>query len=342
MYFFENISLLEDIRLLLGGGVTLGSELKKTTLNNITVPKKRIKLIDKSVAPYVFSAPFIIFYFVFLAFPILFTFYMSMMNWTPFDTPIFIGFKNYVELFRDARFYKALSNAFILMAMIIPVQLSLGMFIAVALSGKQIKFKNTLRLFNFLPYLTTPVALGLLFAILFDPAFGYINMALKMIGLPQPDWIGRPWAARAMIALVTVWRWSGYTGVILMTGITNISDDIYEACDIDGAIGWKRFFYITLPMIRPVIVFVALTTLIGCFQIFEEPLLLFSGGGSGRGLVGGPQGAALTGVWLMYDVGFGTIMRYGYGATICYGLFIAIGLVTVVFNRIVGIGRDNK
>jgi cellobiose transport system permease protein len=320
----------------------LVSAVKKSTITNTTAPRILMKLSDKSVAPYVFSAPFVIFYFVFLAFPILFTFYMSLMNWTPFDTPAFIGFKNYAELIQDARFYKALTNAFILMAMIIPVQLSLGMFMAVTLSDKRIRFKNTFRLFNFLPYLTTPVALGLFFAILFDPAFGYINMALKLLGLPQPDWIGEPWAARAMVSLVTIWRWSGYTGIILLAGITNISDDIYEACDIDGAYGWKRFFHITLPMVKPVIVFVALTTLIGCFQIFEEPLLLFSGGGSGRGLVGGPKGAALTGVWMMYDVGFGTIMRYGYGAAICYGLFVAIGLVTLVFNRIVGIGRDNK
>lgn len=298
-------------------------------------------LSGKKVAPYVFSAPFVLFYILFLAFPILFTFYMSLMNWTPFDSPVFIGLRNYLELFTDARFYKALGNTFILMLMIIPVQLSLGMFIAVILSSKYMPFKNAFRLMNFLPYLTTPVALGLFFAILFDPVFGYINMALKLIGLPQPDWTGNPWAARAMVSMITVWRWSGYTGVMLLAGITNISDDIYEACEIDGANGWQRFIRVTLPMIKPVVVFVTLTTLIGCFQIFEEPLLLFSGGGSGRGLVGGPQGAALTGVWLMYDVGFGTVMRYGYGAAISYGLFIAIGIVTIVFNRLVGIGRDN-
>lgn len=298
-------------------------------------------LSGKKIAPYVFSAPFVLFYILFLAFPILFTFYMSLMNWTPFDTPVFIGLHNYMELFTDARFYKALGNTFILMLMIIPVQLSLGMFIAVILSSKYMPLKNAFRLMNFLPYLTTPVALGLFFAILFDPVFGYINMALKLIGLPQPDWTGNPWAARAMVSMITIWRWSGYTGVMLLAGITNISDDIYEACEIDGANGWQRFIRVTLPMIKPVVVFVTLTTLIGCFQIFEEPLLLFSGGGSGRGLVGGPQGAALTGVWLMYDVGFGTVMRYGYGAAISYGLFIAIGMVTIVFNRLVGIGRDN-
>lgn len=314
----------------------------KRQVNSSVFHRMTSAFTGKAVAPYVFSAPFVIFYLLFLAFPIIYTFYMSLMDWTPFDAPTFAGIKNYIELFQDERFYKALTNTFILMVMIIPIQLSLGMFMAVMLSSKYMRFKNAFRLFNFLPYLTTPVALGLFFAILFDPTFGYINMALEMLGLPQPDWTGQPWPARAMVAIITIWRWSGYTGVMFLAGITNISEDIYEACEIDGADGWKRFIHITLPMIKPVVVFVTLTTLIGCFQIFEEPLLLFSGGGSGRGLVGGPQGAALTGIWMMYDVAFGTVMRYGYGAAISYGLFLAIGIVTLVFNKIVGIGGDDK
>jgi multiple sugar transport system permease protein/cellobiose transport system permease protein len=298
--------------------------------------------LGKEIAPYVFSAPFIIFYFTFLLFPILFNFYMSLTNWTPFDAPVFIGIRNYLALFRHDRFYKALTNTFILMIMIIPLQLAIGMVIAVIISNKRMIFRDAYRLFNFLPYLTTPVALGLFFAILFDPTFGYINMALKLIGLPQPNWINRVWPARTMVALITIWRWSGYTGIMFMAGITNISDDIFEACEIDGANGWQRFWSVTLPMVRPVAVFVTLTTLIGCFQIFEEPLLLFSGGGSGRGLVGGPRGAALTGVWLMYDVAFGDVMNYGFGASISYGLFLAIAMVTFVFNKFVGIGGSSR
>lgn len=297
-------------------------------------------LSGKKVAPYVFSAPFVIVYFTFLAFPILYTFYMSLTDWTPFSAPLMIGFENYVELFGDPLFFKALGNTFILMAMIIPIQLCLGMLIAVLLTSKYMRFKDGFRLLNFLPYLTTPVALGLFFAILFDPNFGYINMALRIIGLSAPDWTGSVWPARSMVAMVTIWRWSGYTAVMLMAGITNISEDIFEACDIDGANGWQRFAHITLPLLKPIVIFVTLTTLIGCFQIFEEPLLLFSGGGSGIGAVGGPRGSVLTGVWMMYDTGFGTVMRYGYGATISYGLFIAIGLVTLVYNKIVGIRRD--
>ncbi|MDR1287017.1 MAG: sugar ABC transporter permease [Treponema sp.] len=304
--------------------------------------KQGINPLSRQAAPYVFSAPFVLFHFTFLLFPILFNFYMSLTNWTPFDPPAFAGIRNYLALFVHARFYRALCNTFILMLMIIPLQLTIGMIIAVILSYKSMIMKDTYRLCIFLPYLTTPVALGLFFAILFDPTFGYINMALDLLHLPQPDWTGRPWAARAMVALITIWRWSGYTGVMFMAGITNISDDIFEACEIDGANGWQRFWYVILPMVKPVAVFVTLTTLIGCFQIFEEPLLLFSGGGSGRGLVGGPRGAALTGVWLMYDTAFGDIMNYGFGASISYGLFLAIALVTLVFNRIVKIGDSNN
>ncbi len=310
--------------------------------NTAVLPKKSNKssMTGVKVAPYVFCAGFVMCFLTFQLFPILYTFYMSLTNWSPFNATTFIGLQNYIELFTDVRFLSALKNTAILVAMITPVQAILGLFIAVTLSRNFFPARNAFRLLNFMPYLTTPVALGVFFAILFDPFFGYVNKALALLGITGPDWTGDVWPARFLVAIVTIWRWSGYTAVMLMAGITNISKDIYEAAEVDGANEWQTFAKITLPLLRPVLVFVILTNLIGCFQIFEEPLLLFGGGGSGASGVGGPRNAVLTGVWMMYDTAFGSIMRYGYGSAIAYGMFLVIGIVTIAFNKIVGLGRE--
>lgn len=315
--------------------------------NAITLPKRRSRgrLRGVKLAPYVFCSGFVICFLAFQVFPILYTFYLSLTNWSPFEAEIsFVGLKNYFELFQDERFRIALKNTFILVAMITPVQAGIGLFIAAVLSRKffSARVRNTFRLFNFMPYLTSAVALGLFFGIMFDPFFGYVNKALELLHISGPDWTGEVWPARFLVAMVVVWRWSGYTSVMLLAGITNISQDIYDAAEVDGAGEWQTFRRITLPLLRPVLIFVILTNMIGCFQLLEEPMFLFGGGGSGNTVVGGPRNAVLTGVWVMYDTAFGSTMRYGYGAAISYGMFFVICLVTLVFNKIAGWGGDEK
>lgn len=296
--------------------------------------KKRIN--EKALAPYYFTLPFVLFYATFLVFPIIFNVYVSFTDWNAFGQADFIGIDNYIELLSDTRFFKALGNTGILMLMITPIQMVLGMLIAVILSQRYFPAPNAFRLANFLPYLTTPVALGVFFAMLFDTHFGYVNKLLELLGIAGPDWFGKVWPARFLTAILTVWRWSGYTAVMFMAGITNISDSIYEACDIDGANAWERFWFITLPLLKSVVVFVVLTNMVGCFQLFEEPVMLFTGSGMGSHNIGGPRNAVLTGLWMMYDTSFGNVMRYGYGAAVSVGLFVVIGVVTIIFKKIVG------
>jgi multiple sugar transport system permease protein/cellobiose transport system permease protein len=285
-------------------------------------------------APYLFISPYFFIYIAFSLFPIIYTFYISLTSWNGFSSPVFIGLKNYLVLILDRRFYSALRNTLILMLMIIPLQIVLAMFVAVLLSSSIMPAKGTFRLLNFLPFLTTPLALGIIFGIMFDWQFGAVNQLLGLLGLVKENinWLGKPWPARIMVSLITVWKYYGYTAVLFMAGITNINPSLYEAAEIDGVNAVQKFARITVPLLRPTIIFVVLTTMIGCFQIFDEPLMIFSTSGSSS-MVGGPDNAVLTGVWMIYDTAFGNILRFGYGAAIAYGLFVFIAVLTVGVNR---------
>ena len=292
----------------------------KTNMNPSYMRKRK-------AIPYIFVAPYFLIFAAFSIFPIIFSIFISLHDWQGYNEATFVGIKNYIEVFGNARFYKAVGNTFILMLMIIPVQIILGFLIATFLNSKWMKLKKVFRLLNFLPYLTTPIALGVIFALLFDPAFGSVNQVLEWIGLNAVNWTKEEWPARVLVAFVTTWRYVGYTAVMFMAGITNISPDLYEASEIDGANSIQRVFRITLPLLKPVTIFVVLSTMIGCFQIFEEPFMIFNVAGR---LVGGPNNSVLTGIWLFYDTAFNNQFRSGYAAAIALCLIVVIAIISFV------------
>lgn len=300
-------------------------------MDKANATKQTVKYMrGQKMAPYFFVLPYCLIFMAFSIFPIIFSAVISLTDWTAASAPSFIGIANYLEVFKDLRFYKALGNTILLMLMIIPVQLGFGFLVAIILNDKLMVWKKTFRLLNFLPYLTTPIALGVIFSILFEPNFGTINYILGLIGIEGIKWTTAVGPARLLVAMITVWRYAGYTAVLFMAGLTNINTDIYEASEIDGASFWQRTGYITLPLLKPVIVFVVLSTLIGCFQIFEEPFMIFF---VGNRLVGGPENSVLTGVWYFYDTAFSNQFRSGYAAAIAVCLFIVIALISFGINR---------
>ncbi|MDR2019809.1 MAG: sugar ABC transporter permease [Treponema sp.] len=288
-------------------------------------------LLKQKIAPYLFAAPYFIIFLTFAVFPIIFSAFISLNDWHGFDTPAFIGISNYIEVFHDRLFYKSLTNTFLLMAMVIPIQIILGFLISNFLNSRQMIWKKGFRLLNFLPYLTTPIALGIIFALLFDPALGIINTLLGKIGIPPVLWTREPWPARILVALVTIWRWTGYTAILFLAGLTNINRDYYEASEIDGANAFQRMRAITVPLLKPVIIFVVITTMIGCFQIFEEPFMIFTITGK---QIGGPDYSVLTGIWLFYETAFNGKFRNGYGAAIAVCLFVIIAIISFMVNRL--------
>lgn len=222
--------------------------------------------------------------------------------------------------------------------MVLPIQIVMGLLLAVMLNSPKMIANRVFRLINFLPYITTSVATGMIFSILFDWQHGMINFMLKSIGLIGDNifWMGSPWPARIMVAIILLWKNMGYTALFFMAGITNINPDLFESARMDGANAFQVLIKITIPLLRTVMRFVILTTLIGCLQLFDEVFVVFSGaGGRAAALVGGPKNAALTVVWYLYNMGFGIVGKYGYAATIGYGMFVVVVVVTLTMNRVI-------
>ena len=265
--------------------------------------KKRLGSYQRKqrVAPYFFIAPYFLVFVMFSLFPIVYTFYISLLNWTGISKPEFVGLANYMALFSDKRFWHALVNNFEFVIMILPIQLSISFLIALLLNHKLMIWKKGFRILSFLPYLTTPVALGVIFGILFDSHVGQINTIIENLGGSAIAWTTRPWPAKIMIVIITIWRYAGYTSILFMAGMTNIDPQLYEAGEIDGASFWQQVRFITVPLLRPITVFVIVTNLIGNFQMFEEPYMIFTSAGN---MVGGPNDSVLTGVWYFYCGGF--------------------------------------
>ena len=292
--------------------------------------------------PYIFITPYFLIYFSFGLFPVLFSLYISFTDWDGIGKMKFVGFGNYLKLFStDPYFLKSILNTLILMIGYLPVLLIGGLLLAVALFNKKIKGRQYYQLANFLPYITTPVAIGIIFLLLFDWQTGTVNKLLVHSGLVSEgvNWLGNVWTARLVVVLMATWKYMGYCMVFYLAGLTNISVDIYEAAFVDGSGPVNTFFKITLPLLRPIIVFLLITSIIGGFQLMEEPMLLMGSTGFG-GYAGGPERSCLTAVWNLYDTAFGSTMRYGFAAAISYGLFIFISLFSIVGMKITNRGGN--
>lgn len=208
------------------------------------------------------------------------------------------------------------------MVFAIPLEIVTGLTLAAILKDFFNRTRNLFQLVNFLPYIATPVAIGILFQTLFDWKLGTVNMILVKLGLLKAPlyWLGLVWGSRAVVILLLFWRTFGYVMVMFLAGLSSIPDELYEAAKIDGA-KWKdSFFKITIPMLKPIMTFVVITGIINGFRLFDEPQLLFQAEGQP---MGGPEHAVLTVVMNFYQAAFKNF-EFGYGSAIAYGLFIVI------------------
>ena len=295
------------------------------------------------ISPYLFIAPFFLVYIGFNLFPILYSFYISFTDWDGIHTPQFIGVKNYIRLFTvDPYFWKSVLNTFLFVAVCVPALVFGGMLMAVMLNAKWVKGKRTLQCLSFLPYLTTPVAIGLIFALIFDWQTGILNRVLQAAEWMDTayDWLGSPGTPREIVNLKVVWKYLGYNTMFFLSGMAGISSDIYEAAEIEGAGTVQIFFKITVPLLKNIMVFVMLTSIIGGLQLLEEPMQLFSGWATSSTQLGGPGSSCLTVMWYLYDTAFGTTMRQGLGAAISYSLFVIIAVFAFFSYRLSYRGED--
>ena len=287
--------------------------------------------------PYAFALPYFLIYLAFNLFPIIYTFFISLTDWNGINERHFIGFANYKELLtNDPNFWKAIGNTVIMYCGYFPLNMILGLILAVCLHSALTKGRRFLQVAYFLPYITTPVAIGLIFSLLFDKSIGLVNRILAAI-LPSfeaIDWLGTPVLVKLIVILIVFWRFGGYYTIFYMAGLSNISPDIYEAADIDGANVFQKFFKITIPQLKQTMIFLFITGTIGSLQMLEEPMLLVSGWSSQSVAVGGVDRSVLTAVWYLYDTSFSTTNNFGKGSAISYLLFLIIAILTLVFLKI--------
>ncbi|MDR1419287.1 MAG: sugar ABC transporter permease [Treponema sp.] len=314
------------------------------TPNVIKLNRKRLQ--GKDIWPYLFLVPFFVIYLAFNFYPLIYSFIISLNKWDGFTKPAFIGFKNYVDIFtRDPYFLKSIKNTLIFMAFDIPLCVGGGIVMAAILNSKYLKAPDVFRWTTFLPYVTIPVAIGILFLLIFDWNMGLLNRILLSIGIIREgiNFLGVPALARGVTISMIFWKYLGYHMIFFNAGILSISHELYEAADVDGASGFTKFFKITVPMLKPILEFLLVMNIIWGFQLFDEPKAMFSSWTSSGGSVasaGGPQRSILTAIWNLYDTSFGTQMQYGKGAAIAYGLFLFILVSSLIVQVIIRRGKS--
>ena len=271
------------------------------------------------LVPYTFLLPYLIIFLLFWAWPILYSFYLSFLDTRGFPWALEPGV-NWGRILSDPFFRQAFWNTVILLAVQVPVMLLLATGLAVGLNSPLLKLKGFYRFAFFAPVVVGSVAYSAVFRLLFNTQNGAVNAALSGLGLPAVDWLNSPLPAFILIVLTVTWRWTGYNAIIILAGLQNIPLELYEAAKIDGANPWQQFWGITLPLLRPIMLFALVLSVIGTLQLFTEPFLITGGG---------PGNATLTlGVYL-YQQGFRSF-NFGYASAIGY----AIALLAVVFSAL--------
>ncbi|GGH09109.1 carbohydrate ABC transporter permease [Paenibacillus segetis] len=232
------------------------------------------------ITAYTFISPFFILFAIFGLYPILFTIYLSFFKWDALGPMKYVGFKNYHLIIDDPTFWISFSNTLIMALMGTVPQLILALFVAVMLNSAINRYKKTFRLLFFMPNITSIVAVTLVFSTMFGNN-GMINWVLNSLGMDNVAFNSGWWGVKIAISTMVMWRWMGYNAIIFLSGLQSIPTDIYEASRIDGANRSQQLLFITLPLLRPFILFVTLISTIGSLQLFTEPYVFLGQSGSG-------------------------------------------------------------
>ncbi|WP_219839160.1 carbohydrate ABC transporter permease [Paenibacillus sp. R14(2021)] len=240
----------------------------------------------------------------------------------------YVGGDNYVRLFKDQTFITALKNTFVFLIVQVPIMIVLALFISVLLNDSKLKLKGFFRTAIFLPAVTSLVAYSVIFKYLFGND-GLINTALTklhLIGAPI-QWITDPFWAKITIIIAITWRWTGYNMIFYLSALQNIDNSIYEAARIDGASAFRQFRQITVPLLKPIILFTSITSTIGTLQLFDEVVNITKGG---------PGNSTTTLSQYIYNLSFKYTPDFGYAATVSYGVVILIVIFSILQFKLAG------
>jgi cellobiose transport system permease protein len=287
--------------------------------------RDRLSRWDVKFSPYLYVAPFFVVFAIVGMFPLLYTAYVSLFHWKiGDDDPNFIGLDNYRELFADAQFWKSVVNTLSIFVLSSGPQIVIAVLLA-ALLNMKLRGRTGWRVGILLPYAASLVALGIIFANLFGPQYGLINSLFQALGLDRVDWQAGRLSSHIAIAVMVNWRWTGYNALIVLAAMQAIPKELQEAAIVDGAGSIRRFVSITLPLLRPTLIFVVITSTIGGLQIFTEPKLFDAMPGSNNG---GSTNQFQTVTLYMYQSGFENF-NLGYASAIAWVLFLLIIVIAL-------------
>ncbi|WP_424005379.1 carbohydrate ABC transporter permease (plasmid) [Haloarcula salina] len=325
----------------------MSSEVIVELSDRLRFQRQRFKELMPTIpgTPYVFLTPFFVLFGAFLAFPIFYTVYLSFFTYQGVATdPLFwvqlgdfylivpkianlefVGLANYQRLLRDGVFHQSLFNTAYVFAIELPLMVGLAVGLAVVLNAGFTRFKGVFRSLMLLPVSANTVAYSVVFVVIVAEG-GLLDAIFQVFGLTPLDWLGNGFWSRNLMAFMVVWRWTGYNMIIILAGLQTISESLYEAAEIDGASRFQKFRYITLPQLKPVLLFVLVTTTIGSFKKFSEPTILIG--------AGAPVKETRTIVYYIYEIAFQNL-QLGYGSAltvVLVGIVMTLSLVQLKWS----------
>ena len=284
--------------------------------------------LRQQLTGWAFALPFVIIFLAFLAGPLLASLVLSLTDFGLRDlrNPLgvnFIGLDNYAELLGDKTFHKALANTAFFVLVGVPLTLGVGLAAALALDRGIRRFRTVYRVGYYLPVVTSIVGIAVVWRFVLNPDYGLVNMTLGALGIEGPNWLGSQTLAMPSLIVMAAWRNLGFAMVLFLAGLQTIPVQLYEAASIDGAGRWAAFKSVTLPLLRPTLLFALVITTIGYIQVFEEPFVMTGGG---------PLDSTLSISMFMYQEGF-EFFHQGYAAAIAWVLFLIVAVIAVVQFR---------
>lgn len=302
------------------------SVMKRPHLSLVAKFRQKWIEIYKARWPYLFISPFYILFLIFGVYPILFSLYLSFTEWKGLGPIKFVGLQNFELLFKDKVFWQSMTNGIILFFMYVPIMTFMALVLAVILNSKRVRGFRFFRTLLFIPYIMNIVAAGFTFRLLLNQKYGLVNTLLGIVNIPPVPWLESIWGGRVSLCLLVIWAWLGYNMVIMLAGLQTIPSELTEAALIDGASSIQAFFYVTLPLMRPVILFSVVLSTMGSFNLFSEIYNLTGGG---------PINATLTPVIVIFNQAFENF-RLGYASAMAYLYFIILFVLTLLQFRYFG------
>lgn len=295
---------------------------RKPSNNKEKKPNKFLKFINsKKVVPYLFVSPFIISFLILTLYPAIQGIIMSFQKVLPGQVS-FVGLTNYERLLNPV-FFKALSNTTLYVIFTVLLLTIIPMFLAIFLDSKFVKFKTFFRASLFLPALTSTIVGGMIFRLMFgEQSTGAANQIIALFGLDPINWRFTSWAAIFLMVILASWRWIGVNVLYFLAALQNVPEELYEAADIDGASTWQKMKFITIPQLKPIIIFVSTITIINGFRMFEESFVFWE--------AGSPGNIGLSVVGYIYQEGIRQ-NDMGYGSAIGVVLMLIIAVVSIIY-----------